>query len=206
MTPEDCFDPINFTLQDEDMRDSSLRYYQLTVDTTEFLVAKRVQLCLGYGYFDQSAFDAWNYAKNSLSQIAEYAKRKGITLIVEELKETTSNVVNSSAQLARMICELNYDNVVGMMDIDQMAVFGETPDDYFAALGSKLQHIHFNDSGHTAPGDGTLPMKEYYDRIVANNYTGTCSFEICDRRYNIDPDAALDRTIEWFKTNTGIFK
>ena len=32
-----------------------------------------------------------------------------------------------------------------MVDMDQMTYAGETIDDYFANLGDKLQHIHFND-------------------------------------------------------------
>ena len=92
--------------------------------------------------------------------------------------------------------------VVGMVDMDQMTYAGETIDDYFANLGDKLQHIHFNDRGHTVPGDADFPMKEYYDQIKAHGYEGTCSFEICDRRYYIDPDKAIDDTVAWMRANT----
>ena len=69
-------------------------------------------------------------------------------------------------------------------------------------MGDKLQHIHFNDRGHTVPGDADFPMKEYYDQIKAHGYEGTCSFEICDRRYYIDPDKAIDDTVAWMRANT----
>lgn len=45
-------------------------------------------------------------------------------------------------------------------------------------------------------------MKEYYDQIKAHGYEGTCSFEICDRRYYIDPDKAIDDTVAWMRANT----
>ena len=72
-------------------------------------------------------------------------------------------------------------------------------------LGDKLQHIHFNDRGHTVPGDGDFPMKEYYDSIKNRGYDGTVSFEICDRRYYRDPDKAIDDIVAWMKANTNEF-
>lgn len=202
LTPENCVYPINFSSQEKDLRDSSLRYYQRVIDTAQFLDCNRIQLCLGYGYFNQSKEEAWKFGKDSLSQLAVYAEKKGITLLLEELMVTTSNVINSSAELAKMIEEVNSPSVVGMMDCSQMAWFNETPEDYFKNLGDKLQHIHFNDRGHLVPGEGDLPMKEYYDSIKAHNYEGTVSFEICDRRYYCDPNKAIDDTIQWFKDNT----
>ena len=62
--------------------------------------------------------------------------------------------------------------------------------------------IHFNDRGHTVPGDGDFPMKRYYDEIVAHDFRGTCSFEICDRRYYCDPDKAIDDIVAWLRENT----
>ena len=45
-------------------------------------------------------------------------------------------------------------------------------------------------------------MKKYYDDIIAHGYEGTCSFEICDRRYYRDPDKAIDDTVAWLRANT----
>ena len=121
---------------------------------------------------------------------------------MEELKVTTSNTIITSADLARMLREVDSPWVVGMLDLDQMTYAGETVEDYFRNLRGKLRHIHFNDRGHTVPGDADFPMKEYYDAIAAQDYRGTCSFEICDRRYYCDPDKALDDTIAWLRANT----
>ena len=146
--------------------------------------------------------DAWNFCRDSVGTLAAYAERKGITLLLEELKVTTTNVLITSRDLAKMIAEIGSPAVVGMVDMDQMTYAEETIDDYFANLGEKLQHIHFNDRGHTVPGDADFPMKQYYDQIRAHGYEGTCSFEICDRRYYCDPDKAIDGIVAWMKANT----
>ena len=83
-----------------------------------------------------------------------------MTLLLEELKVTTTNVLITSSDLAKMIDEIGSDAIVGMVDLDQMTYAEETIDDYFGNLGDKLQHVHFNDRGHTVPGDADFPMKQ----------------------------------------------
>lgn len=113
-----------------------------------------------------------------------------------------SNVINTSQQLANMLREIDSPHLVGMMDIDQMVCCNETPKDYFTKLGNKLQHIHFNDQGHLVPGDGTYPMRDYFRQILDSGYAGTCSFEICDKRYFKRPDEAFDKCVKWLQENT----
>lgn len=202
MTPENCTYPVNFCTQDRTTREASFRYYQRAIDTAAFLDCPKVQISTGFGYFDAPREEAWNYCRDSLRQLAVYCERKGVTLLLEELKVTTTNVLITSQDLAAMLDEISSPAVVGMVDMDQMTYAGETVDDYFTNLGSRLGHIHFNDRGHTVPGDGDFPMKRYYDEIIAHGYEGSCSFEICDRRYYCDPDKAIDDLVHWLRENT----
>lgn len=202
MTPENCTYPVNFCTPERTTREASLRYYQRAIDTAAFLGCPKVQISTGFGYFDAPREEAWNYCRDSMQQLAAYCERKGVTLLLEELKVTTTNVLITSRDLAAMLDEIGSPAVVGMVDMDQMTYAGETVGDYFTNLGSRLGHIHFNDRGHTVPGDGDFPMKRYYDEIVAQSYQGSCSFEICDRRYYCDPDKAIDDIVRWLRENT----
>ena len=89
-----------------------------------------------------------------------------------------------------------------MVDLDQMTYAEESIDDYMDNLGAQLVHVHFNDRGHTVPGDGDYPMKKYYKDLKRRGYEGTISFEICDRRYYCDPDKVIDDITEWLRNNT----
>lgn len=202
MTPENCVYPVNFCTQDKGTRESSLRYYQRAIDTAEFLDCPKIQISTGFGYFDQPKEEAWNYCRDSLQQLAAYCEKKCVKLLLEELKVTTTNVLVTSKDLKKMIEEVGSPNVVGMVDTDQMTYAEESIDDYFDNLGEKLQHIHFNDRGHTVPGDGDFPMKKYYEDIKHRGYEGTVSFEICDRRYYCNPDKTIDDIVEWLRKNT----
>ena len=131
----------------------------------------------------------------SLQQLADYAEGTGIRFR-ENAEHWNKNMI------ARMLDEIDSPAIVGMVDMDQMTYAGETVADYFANLGRRMQYVHFNDRGHTVPGDGDFPMKDYYEQIKAQGYDGCCSFEICDRRYYIDPDKAIDDTVAWMRANT----
>ncbi len=206
MTPENCTYPVNFCTQDIITRESSLRYYQRAIDTAEFFECPTLQISTGFGYFDASKEEAWKHCMESLAQLAVYCEKKQVTLLLEELKVTTTNVLVTSKDLAKMIDEIGSPNVAGMLDLDQMTYAEETVADYFNNLGDKLRHIHFNDRGHTVPGDADFPMKDYFDAIKSQEYEGACSFEICDRRYYCDPDKAIDDIVVWLKNNTDELK
>ncbi|NNJ31724.1 sugar phosphate isomerase/epimerase family protein [Lacrimispora defluvii] len=202
VTPENCTYPVNFCTQDIMTRESSIRYYQRAIDTAEFLGCPNVQISTGFGYFNQPREEAWEYCLESLQTLASYCERKGVKLLLEELKTTTTNVLVTSKDIARMLDEVKSKAVVGLVDMDQMAYGNETVDTWFDALGDRLQYIHFNDRGHTVPGDSDLPMKEYYEAIKKRNFEGIVSFEICDRRYYNNPDQAIDDIETWMKNNT----
>lgn len=102
----------------------------------------------------------------------------------------------------RMIEEIGSSHIHGMVDLDQMTYAEESIDDYMDNLGAQLVHVHFNDRGHTVPGDGDFPMKKYYKDLKRRGYEGTISFEICDRRYYCDPDKVIDDITEWLRNNT----
>ena len=205
ITPENCTYPVNFCTQDRTTRVNSIRYYQRAVDSAEFLGCRNVQVSTGFGYFDRPVSEAWNYCRESLGELAVYCERKNVSLLLEELKETTTNVLLTSMDVARMLKEIDSPNIAGLVDLDQMTYAGETLDDYFAHLGNRLCHVHFNDRGHTVPGDGDFPMKEHFEALERNNYKGNVSFEICDRRYYRDPDAAIDKLVLWMKDHTNVF-
>lgn len=206
VTPENCTYPCNFATQNEETRESSLRYYQRVIDTAEFLDIPNVQISIGFGYFDAPREEAWANTRECLKLLCEYAKKKGRNIFLEENKKTTTQVLVYSRDLAQMIKEVGYDNIYGMVDTDQMTYAGETLDDYFNNLGDRMAYVHFNDNGHTVPGDGDFPMAKYYQDLKRIGYQGVCCAEICDRRYYIDPDKAIDDYVAWLKENTDEFK
>ena len=131
--------------------------------------------------------------------LAEYAKKKGVTIFMETCKITTTNLVVTSKELKQFIDDVGADNLLGLSDTDQMSQAGEHINDYFDNLGDKYGFVHFSDLNHTIPGTGGLPMKEYYDTLVRRGYQGWCSCEMCSRDYYLDPDKATVAYIDYIR-------
>lgn len=120
MTPENCVYPVNFCTQDDLTRESSIRYYQRAIDTAQFLDCPCVQISTGFGYFDQPREEGWKYCRESLWTLAQYCEKKDVRLLLEELKVTTTNVLITSKDIAKMLEEIESPSIVGMVDMDQM--------------------------------------------------------------------------------------
>ncbi|PLX20123.1 MAG: hypothetical protein C0601_00155, partial [Candidatus Muiribacterium halophilum] len=53
--------------------------------------------------------------------------------------------------------------------------------DFFDKAKSKIAHIHLSDfypDEHIFPGKGRLKLKEFYNHIKKENFTGTLSLEV----------------------------
>lgn len=120
--------------------------------------------------------------------LAEYAKKKGVTIFMETCKITTTNLVVTSKELKQFIDDVGADNLLGLSDTDQMSQAGEHINDYFDNLGDKYGFVHFSDLNHTIPGTGGLPMKEYYDTLVRRGYQAGV------------PARCVAETIIWIRT------
>lgn len=80
-----------------------------------------------------------------------------------------------------------------MADTIATGACGETLEDWFAAFGSDLVHMHFLDGDpfvHNIWGDGNYPLEQMLRCLQANAYTGYLVQEVADERYFADPVAA----------------
>lgn len=143
MTPENCVYPVNFCTQDDLTRESSIRYYQRAIDTAQFLDCPCVQISTGFGYFDQPREEGWKYCRESLWTLAQYCEKKDVRLLLEELKVTTTNVLITSKDIAKMLEEIESPSIVGMVDAKKIWSYARRllaiiPSIFICALGVAL--------------------------------------------------------------------
>ena len=198
-TPEQCVYPINLAAPSAQTRRRSLRFFEDSIRAAGELGCDKVLVTSGTGYFDGSDYeDAWKWSAHNLFCLGEMAKRYGVTLALEVLREDESNLVYNLPALVRMLGELNHDAVGGMIDTIPMALAGEEPKQYLEALGDRLVHVHFIDGaprGHLAWGDGVLDMKGYLKEFGEMGYKGFLSLEITDGRYFMNPSESVDQSV-----------
>jgi fructoselysine 3-epimerase len=195
VTPEQCIYPVNIAAKEPDVRERSVKYFLKSLEVTAELGANMLQIVPGKGYFDEPVEDAWKRSRESLEMITKKAETLGMTVVLEALEIKESNLINNLSTLKRMLEEVGSSHLQAVIDTCSMAAAGETFSDCFRELGKDLRHIHFVDSGHLAPGDGTLPLSQYLEEISRHDYKGYLTLEIVSSRYINDPVKPLENAL-----------
>lgn len=190
-TPEQCIYPINLASREDVIRNRSIRYFLDCLNVCVEMESPYLLITPGWGYVNEDAGAAWRRSADSLGLIARHAEKLGIELLLEPLTPTESNVINTAAQLRRMIDDIASPAVKAILDTVAMAVVGDTVDDYIEQVGAELRHVHLidgdMDGSHLAWGDGSFPLNDYIRDLKAGGYVGALSLEFTSPRYWLDP-------------------
>jgi protein FrlC len=198
-TPEQCVYPVNLAAAERGLRRRSVRYFAQAVRAAAELGTGKLLITSGWGYFNEPTDEAWKRSRESLSEVAEVAGENGVTLALEPLQRTESNLVTSLDSLGAMLGELCSPHARACLDTVAMAAAGDTIAAYFDRLGGDLVHVHLTEgdpTGHLAWGDGKLPLGDYLHELGERGYRGSLTLEIGDERYVRDPEAATRRAVE----------
>ena len=202
ITPEQLAYPINLAGDDAPLRRRSIDYYKNGIELAAALQSPYLLLTAGSGYYDQPPEAAWERSVDSIGQLALFAGARGVRLLLETLTPGSSNIVNTPAQVRRMMDALPRGAVFGMLDIGQMTVMGQSVAEYGMALGDKLAHVHLHDTGaacHMALGEGELALEKIIGQILTWGYEGIFSLECNDARYRKNPRAADEKNAAWLR-------
>lgn len=200
LTPEQVMYPVNVASPATWLRASSVAMFRRAAELCVELEAELLLLTPGRGREDEPVADAWRRSVDAIGEIAGYAAGLGVTCVLEPLQRVESNLVNDSRALARMLDEVGATNLGAVLDTVGMATAGESVDDYVAALGDRIRHVHLIDgrpAGHLAWGDGELPLAGYLAALDRAGYTGAMTFELFgDGGYALDPRRAVERCLD----------
>ena len=199
ITPEQVVYPVNIASAEPWLRRASIDMFRKAADIAVDLGSPFLFLTPGRGYESEPVADAWNRSADALAEIAEYAGSLGLSCVFEPLQRVESNLVNTTADIRRMLDQVGADNMGVALDTVAMAVAGESVADYFDAFGERVLHVHLIDgkpAGHLAWGDGQLPLESYLHSLGAAGYTGFATFELFgDGNYALDPFEPLSRSM-----------
>jgi len=133
---------------------------------------------------------------SALRELGDYARRKGVTVIVESHGDFTD-----SPALLEILQRADSPNVALLWDAHHTFVSGkEQPEDTVRQLGRYIRHTHLkdsvpagNDRRYVLTGTGEVPVKRQIAALVKIGYRGFYSFERAKRWHpKIDePSVAL---------------
>ena len=193
VTPDNCMGPWQYAASGPENIAQCRRYFLHALQLASDLGCRQVACHSGWGLLDEPREEAWKRSLDFMDWYCGEAEKLGLTLVMESLRAAESNLVNSLPALQQYLKELGRNSIKPMIDTGAMAVAGERMEDWFAAFGSDIAHMHFVDGTpyfHLAWGDGDRSLEGYMSVIKANGYHGALTQEITDGRYYEDPARA----------------
>ena len=181
MTPEQCIYPYNIATPNAELRRQSLDYFLKYIDMTAELGVEKMLCGAGWGDLDEPVEDAWKRSVESLWTMTKHAEKRGVKLAFEILQFLESNLVYNYETTRRMFDEIQHPNFCLCVDTVPMRVDGKTLDDFFKGFGDRIIHIHLTDgtpTGHLPLGAGDIDVREQFDALDRNGYTGDVTLEL----------------------------
>lgn len=176
----------------------TVQHYKDIIDLAVDFGCPTVLYLAGWFMFGTRQKDAWKYSVESLIEIAEYAKTKNITLMVEP-QAADSNLVESADDAIRMMEDADLPNIKLMFDIFHVLYRNEVPSDYIYTMGENLKHIHISDYRRLAPGQGGLDFLPVMQALKDVGYDGYVTMEIGFDSRAVHPDSIARLALDHLK-------
>jgi sugar phosphate isomerase/epimerase len=146
----------------------------------------------------RSAADDRMVLLEALAVLAEHAAREGVWLAIEPLNRYEDYMVNRLEQAVSLgeevERELGYDSVRVCGDLFHMNIEEDDLGKAITTTGSRLAHVHVDDSNRLQPGTGHLDFGAAFDALRATGYDGWLTLEC---RLRGTPEEALPATAQF---------
>jgi sugar phosphate isomerase/epimerase len=191
--------------------ESSFEYLREGIDLCLYWGINQLMLNPGQWTYGVSRQQAWENAVRFIQRVCDYATSRGI-FIALEAEPYVWFLVNDIPSTARMLADVDRENLTVLVDLGHMGLSRETPVD-LAGLGDRIIHAHFSDHEkfrHTNQviGTGVTPTADYlewlrcmdidrqvgrfgYDELVVSFELGAPGDQI------IDPDDRVRRSLDY---------
>lgn len=110
-------------------------------------------------------------------KMSPIAEKYNVIVVLEPLNTKECNIINSVAEGAELVKQVNHPNFRLLVDIYHMKMEEESPDK-IVEYGEYIKHVHVAEKeGRAAPGTNNEDLSPYYRALKAINYKGKISIE-----------------------------
>ena len=121
--------------------------------------------------------DEWKWGVDSMRPVAEQAGKVGVTLAVECLNRFETYLLNTHADSARFVKEVNHPNCRMMYDTFHANIEEKSIAGAIRACSDVLCHVHISENDRSTPGSGNVRWDENFDTIKEVGYDGWLMIE-----------------------------
>lgn len=119
----------------------------------------------------------WDLAVNNLQKVCEMAGSRGLNIALEPLNRFESDLVNTAADVMRMVKDINHPSANVILDSFHMSIEERDVEQAIKLVGDNLIHVQVSENYRGAPGSGQTPWDAYKKGLEAINYKGIVSIE-----------------------------
>jgi len=129
-------------------------------------------------------------------EFCDYAKPKGVTLILEPVNRYEIDFINSVGEGVALIKTVDRPNMKLMPDVFHMNIEDKAIGGELARNIDCIGYVHLADSNRLAPGQGHTDFNDIFKHLKQVNYDGWVSVEILPKP---DPDTAARQAAEFLR-------
>jgi sugar phosphate isomerase/epimerase len=200
---------VHVTTPDRALREQSWQYVSNLVDLCADLSGKPADNgVMVFGSPKQrsstgglSAADATRNFIDGLASVAPHAEQRGVTILMEALPHSQSDVVHTLEEAARVVREINSPAVRTMFDSHNAEDETEAHDDLIAKYFDLIRHVHVNEMDGAHPGTGNYDFAKIFRALSRLGYKGWISLEAFD--FAAGAETIASETIDYLKKQEG---
>jgi D-psicose/D-tagatose/L-ribulose 3-epimerase len=116
--------------------------------------------------------DEWQWAVDSMREVAEHASHTGTTLAVEYLNRFETYLLNSAADTVRFVKQVDHPNCRMMYDTFHANIEEKSPAEAIRTCAPYLAHVHISENDRSTPGTGGVNWQANFDALIEVGYDG----------------------------------
>lgn len=119
----------------------------------------------------------WELAVTNLRKVAEKAADKGLELAIEPLNRFESDLINTTADAAQLVKDINHPAAKIMVDGFHMSIEEKNLEEAIKLAGDDLIHVQTSENYRGTPGTGQTDWDSFRRGLEAIDYKGIVSIE-----------------------------
>jgi D-psicose/D-tagatose/L-ribulose 3-epimerase len=132
---------------------------------------------LGYFSGQGPTEDEWKWGVDSMRQVAEHAEQVGVTLGIEALNRFECYFLNTHADSARFVREVDHPKCRVMYDTFHSHIEEKDPAQAIRDCSDVLCHVHISENDRSTPGTGNVRWEANFDALREVGYDGWMTIE-----------------------------
>ena len=112
-----------------------------------------------------------------LHALADYAAQVGVRIVLEPMSHFRTHMVNTAAQLMRLIELSDHANVYALFDTYHMMTEERNYGDAIRLLAPRLWCVHPCENDRGVPGGGLVPWEDFFDALHEIGFDGPLTME-----------------------------